>query len=450
MSGVPIQPKSRAVTVASRYRPILVGDVRCATTGCGSSWKLSGGRQWSSGADERLEEPPRAPRDAAQDGTRPRRCSAGGLPCRQADPARDEAAPASHSDREGAASQGGVGLERRRRHADRRPRAPAPPPCAGRSPQAEIEAGLRLCRGHASRAGAARDVQAHERAHDGVGHQPRLVGEERDGERRLRPRPPRVRPTLVQVGALGDAAPARDEPGQDRSAAGTTTMARTKHRPHSRWCPGATRPPSRVAKAAGGESVRRRLSSIFQRPMRGMGLRIGRPVASSPRPSDPGQELPVPACPAVLPRRRHQVAGRKLVEELDVGHQAGAREDALEQVVAEEGVLGHAIRHRRLEGVDVVDSFAGEAALPEEVLIDVRHGRGVGVDAGRPREDLAGRARRRAPSASVGRDAGLQHAVAVGSPGRPARSKTGRLSGWAIVPTSGRTDPAAAGCRHRA
>ena len=29
---------------------MLVGEVRCATTGLGSSWKLSGGSPWSSGA----------------------------------------------------------------------------------------------------------------------------------------------------------------------------------------------------------------------------------------------------------------------------------------------------------------------------------------------------------------------------------------------------------------
>jgi hypothetical protein len=45
----PIQPMSCAATADSRYRPMLVGDVRWATTGCGSSWKLSGGR-WCSAA----------------------------------------------------------------------------------------------------------------------------------------------------------------------------------------------------------------------------------------------------------------------------------------------------------------------------------------------------------------------------------------------------------------
>ena len=49
ISSVPIQPKSRAVTVASRYIPMFVGEVRWATTGAGSSWKLSGGSAWSAG-----------------------------------------------------------------------------------------------------------------------------------------------------------------------------------------------------------------------------------------------------------------------------------------------------------------------------------------------------------------------------------------------------------------
>ena len=42
-SSVPIQPKSRAAATESRYRPILVGEVRLAMTAFGTSWKLSGG-----------------------------------------------------------------------------------------------------------------------------------------------------------------------------------------------------------------------------------------------------------------------------------------------------------------------------------------------------------------------------------------------------------------------
>ena len=96
----------------------------------------------------------------------------------------------------------------------------------------------------------------------------------------------------------------------------------------------------------------------------------------------------------------HEVVGRELVEQLDVGDQAGPGEDALEQVVAEQRVLGHAVGQRRLERVDVVDPLAGEAALAEQVLVDVGDGDGVRVDAGRagedPLEDRAARARRAA------------------------------------------------------
>ena len=46
-SRVPIQPRSRALAVDMRYRPILVGEVRWATIGRSVSWKLSGGNMWS-------------------------------------------------------------------------------------------------------------------------------------------------------------------------------------------------------------------------------------------------------------------------------------------------------------------------------------------------------------------------------------------------------------------
>ena len=65
-STVPSQPKSRAVTTDRRYRPILVGEVRWATAGTGSSWKLSGGSMWSAARHEGFEVPPGAPGDQSQ------------------------------------------------------------------------------------------------------------------------------------------------------------------------------------------------------------------------------------------------------------------------------------------------------------------------------------------------------------------------------------------------
>ena len=41
-------PKSCAARFESNERPMLVGEVRCATTAVGCSWKLSGGNQFDS------------------------------------------------------------------------------------------------------------------------------------------------------------------------------------------------------------------------------------------------------------------------------------------------------------------------------------------------------------------------------------------------------------------
>ena len=45
---VPIHPNSRADATDSRYNPMLVGEVRFATTAFGTSWKLSGGNMFCS------------------------------------------------------------------------------------------------------------------------------------------------------------------------------------------------------------------------------------------------------------------------------------------------------------------------------------------------------------------------------------------------------------------
>ena len=46
---------------------MLVGEVRCASIGPGSSWKLSGGSQWSSAATKSVEVAPALARDAPQE-----------------------------------------------------------------------------------------------------------------------------------------------------------------------------------------------------------------------------------------------------------------------------------------------------------------------------------------------------------------------------------------------
>ena len=48
-SAVLIQPKRWAQAALSKYRPMLVGEVRRASRSCGEVCRLSGGRWWSSG-----------------------------------------------------------------------------------------------------------------------------------------------------------------------------------------------------------------------------------------------------------------------------------------------------------------------------------------------------------------------------------------------------------------
>ena len=130
---------------------MLVGEVRWATTGSGSSWKLSGGSAWSSARDEGLEEAPGAAGDQAQR----RRVVASDellgrrLARRQADPAGDDAATAATARRTAPAIQAAVGLTASDEDRDGQP---ASDDAAGHPPverrEVEVVAGLRLRGGH--------------------------------------------------------------------------------------------------------------------------------------------------------------------------------------------------------------------------------------------------------------------------------------------------------------
>ena len=88
----------------------------------------------------------------------------------------------------------------------------------------------------------------------------------------------------------------------------------------------------------------------------------------------------------MLARRGDVVARRKLLDDLDVGDESGPREDPLEEVVTEQGVLGDPAGERRFEHVDVVDALAGVRAFPEQILIHVGDGERVRVQAAGARE----------------------------------------------------------------
>ena len=83
-------------------------------------------------------------------------------------------------------------------------------------------------------------------------------------------------------------------PGRTGSAAGTINDARTNavHRPAG--TEGIVQAATSVASVNGADIVRRRLSTIFQRAMPGMDLRLRRPMASRARPRIQGMSCQSP------------------------------------------------------------------------------------------------------------------------------------------------------------
>jgi hypothetical protein len=111
----------------------------------------------------------------------------------------------------------------------------------------------------------------------------------------------------------------------------------------------------------------------------------------------------------VPPVRLADDGERLLLDQLDVGHERRPGIPGLEQVVAQDEVLGESPFGRGPEGVDVVDPLADERALPEEVLVNVRHLVRIGIDPAFARDDLREEGASRAPQAD--RDARLQDSV---------------------------------------
>ena len=113
----------------------------------------------------------------------------------------------------------------------------------------------------------------------------------------------------------------------------------------------------------------------------------------------------------MLARRRHVVTGWEFLDDLDIRDQARPGEHALEEVVAQHGIVGHPALQGGLEGVDVVDALAGVGPLAEQILVDVGHRRRIGIDPTVGGKDALERRAFRT-NRQRGRHAGLQYAVA--------------------------------------
>ena len=185
------------------------------------------------------------------------------------------------------------------------------------------------------------------------------------------------------------------------------------HRPRRRS--GSANPASSDSMQAGADNVRRRLSSIFQRPIAGTASRgaIGAGDRSAGRRSTAAAASR--RAPSGGGAGGDVVAGGKLLDDLDIGGEPGAGEDAFEQIVAEQGRVGHPAGQRRLESVDVVDALAGVGAFAEEILVHIGDRGGIRVDAVHAGKHALEQ-RTLAADRQRGRDPRLQHGIARDDP----------------------------------
>ena len=130
----------------------------------------------------------------------------------------------------------------------------------------------------------------------------------------------------------------------------------------------------------------------------------------------PSEELPVAAHPSVHALGVRGVRCGEALEQHDVAGERHAPVDALEQIVADDRVLGRAAFDAAHEAIDVVDPFAAVDAGAEQVLVRLGDRVGVDVEADITREDP--REPRRARARRRGLDPGLQDRVSGGHPSR--------------------------------
>ena len=304
-------------------RPSTADRGRCWSARCGArrpAADLPGSCPAAACCRRRRRRSRRTARCAARSGAASRASAgatarAGAAARRAADPAARSPATRSQSSSEGQRRPARLaGASQRRRAAA----ASAEHDAAGHPPveAAEVESRPTVaCAAviHSSR-WRRRDEQPAQRADDRVDHQPGLVGEEGDQQRGLRrSASARSRAERAQVAAHRDAgAPRHERRERPAAASAARSSSRTKPRPDERGRQ-RQRPARRAARAtaAGADSVRRRLSSIFQRPIAGM--RAALPCRRLPRHAaeDPRQQLPVAARPAVLARGGDVVARRE-------------------------------------------------------------------------------------------------------------------------------------------
>src|ERR1019366_10204850 len=85
--------------------------------------------------------------------------------------------------------------------------------------------------------------------------------------------------------------------------------------------------------------------------------------------------------PTMAPAHVGAIARRVFLVHLDPREQTAAAVAALHQIVTEDSVVRKTPFQRLLEGIHIVDDLADERTFSEQVLVYVRHGARIRVDA---------------------------------------------------------------------
>ena len=282
-AATPWKPRSQAPSDATSIMPMLVGEVRCATSPSGSSWWLSGGSQWSSGPTK-VSKKSQVRRARRRRKARSASASAGGAR-RRGRPVRSAiSGDASHRSSTGAAARRAPGRRTASRGASASARA-GPGQSARhmrarsgrRSQRASCAAGVHSSRRrpltntrHSVRTIASSATSASGTTNTIASSQrpawSRSARSVPDTAPRRRPRPSPVTSSV------------------NSEAAGAST-ASAVHR--SGWPGRSSQPPRSSATSAGGTRLRRRLSAIFQRSS--APSRFGRRLPPGPGTRRPSQ-----------------------------------------------------------------------------------------------------------------------------------------------------------------
>src|SRR5208283_3631116 len=105
-------------------------------------------------------------------------------------------------------------------------------------------------------------------------------------------------------------------------------------------------------------------------------------------PKNPWKQLPIAACPPMLPGCCNIITRRKFLNNLDIGDQPGPGENSLQEIVAQNGVIGYTSIEGGFEYVHVVNSFSAVGTFSEEILIHIGNNKRVRINPARSGEDV--------------------------------------------------------------